>query len=355
MDPELIKRFFNNQCSRQEVIQVLEWISSLNSKNEFNQDFDANIDNIQPATNYDIDSLYERTKEKLNMEQLVASLKDDLEHEHNNIHSISQTTSEREKIPLWHKSLKIAAAVSLLILIGVSLYFISVNNVQYKDKNALQQMVVKETEKGQKLTTVLPDGSSVVMNYKTKLTFPEQFTDTLRVVELDGEAFFDIISNPDRPLVVRTGNLSIRVLGTSFAVESRVEDSTSTVSLVRGRVEVKRTDKGDKTDKPVIMSPGESIVYDPGTQTIQKLDYIPEEKLVWKAGIIQFNKASYREVMNELENWFDVEIITNGPSPSWKFTAKYENENLENILQGISDAQHIDYELSNKKVIIKTK
>ncbi|MCG8309567.1 MAG: FecR domain-containing protein [Cytophagales bacterium] len=354
MNPELIKKYLRGRCTRSEEIELLEWIDSIQANKSFGDELikSLEISNDQ-AEDFDLDRLHDKLKERLNIEQLITSLKNSEEERMAGDPIDLHEYYSQSKRSFRNTFTKIAAAILLLLSAGFAIY-----SGFLKEKESLiavedDRWVLKKTGRGQRLTSVLPDGSKVILNYNTELKYPGAFSDSIRMIELTGEAYFDVVRDANKPFVVDAGDLKVRVLGTLFAVSSRQGDRNSAVSLVSGKVEVGAPDQNRKDF--IAMSPGEAVVFDGLTDTFERYAYIPDHFISWTDDIISFTEASYEEVCGELENWFDVVISTKGPIPSWKFTATFEKENLVNILEGISRSQKIKYELMDKKVTIYTK
>ena len=139
-------------------------------------------------------------------------------------------TSQKSAGVYW---LKAAVAAVLLVLFAWVLYTTN------KPGTAPLELLVKETQRGQKSTITLADGSTVMLNAQSRLTYPRQFAGTREVV-LEGEAFFLVNHNPDKPFVVRSGRLQTTVLGTSFNIEAFPEKNIK-VTVATGKVRVRHT------------------------------------------------------------------------------------------------------------------
>lgn len=253
--------------------------------------------------------------------------------------------------PFKFKSIWYAAAIIALLIVG-SVSYVFVDWSTNAQDNVQQHFIVKSTQSGQKLTVFLPDGSRVKLNANSKIEYPETFTGNLRKVKLDGEAFFEVERNVDKPFIVDAGDISTRVLGTTFNIRSYPEEGVTKVILATGKVEVS-SNMGDK-HQSVTLEPGMKVNY------IRKENKIITAKanldeLLWKEGVILFDKASRKEVFKTLEKWYGVTFDLSGYEnikDNWDYSARFDNKNLENVLQSISYVKKFSFEIENNKVII---
>ena len=166
--------------------------------------------------------------------------------------------------------------------------------------------------KGNAYELELADGTHVWLNAESELSYPTRFTGETREVRLRGEAFFDVAKNPDCPFVVRTDDVAVRVLGTSFNVSAYRSEQTASVTLVGGSVAVK-ANKGEEFR----IVPSEQFCYDKNSRKsgIQVVD--TEQYTSWTKGEYVFKNATLDEIFNKLLHWYD-------------FSVRYQNEQLKN-------------------------
>jgi transmembrane sensor len=199
-------------------------------------------------------------------------------------------------------------AASILFVIGsVWLYQSVISEWTMSNPPSLSQVDLEEqTQHGERRTIVLPDQSEVNLNVGTTLHYESTFSDSLRLVHLDGEAFFEVESD-GRPFVVQTPTTLIRVLGTSFNVRSR--ERTTTVIVKEGVVSVQNLNK--TSGSGMILSLGEKSIHRPG-ESITLPEMVDTEKAIgWLRGELVFKGIPIEQVMAELTRVFDVEIIVN--------------------------------------------
>jgi len=242
----------------------------------------------------------------------------------------------------WYK---IAAACIVFFTLAGMIYFVNNSNAPLVE-HILVTEVVKKNPKGQKLTTYLPDGSKVILNSQSTIRYKTPFTGNERLIELEGEAFFEVMKDTLLPFRVLSEDVSITALGTSFNVNSKNKNQVEVV-LVTGKVKVSKD-----PNHLVILNPGKSaIVNQSGEIEVHEFNYL--DKVGWKDGVLAFNDDSLSEIIMKLENWYGVEFIPVGElENNFHYTGTYENETLEEVLHGISFVHHFKFNITGDTVKI---
>lgn len=243
---------------------------------------------------------------------------------------------------------KVAAALAFVVM--ATLLLIKPSEDQESLPMAESVTITKTTARGQKRTTMLPDGTKVVLNAESSLSYPEQFADSIRVVTLQGEGFFEVTKDSLRPFVVQTTTVETQVLGTSFNVRAYVEDTIAQVALVTGKVSVQSKDQ----KAVVLLTPGTMATYHRAQHTMDQTDDFPPTVTAWKDHILLFRHANYQTITTTLEQWYDVDFVnTADRQPDWQYNGEFEDKSLEYVLESISYACRFSYTIRDKKVIIK--
>ena len=247
-------------------------------------------------------------------------------------------------------------AVAAIIIIMLTLAYFLKDQILIKNPEPVQvqpiTMITKSAAAGAKLETILPDGSLVKLNSESKLQYPSNFNDSLREVNLIGEAYFEVKHDPEKPFVVKSNGVKTMVLGTKFVVSAYAEEEIVKVALASGKVQTENLNIDNQSLN--ILKPGEYIDYK--QNEIRKGLFDHKEVFGWKDGLLFFKNSNYSEAIAKLERWFGVEIILEGEKPNWKLNGEYQNANLESILSAVSYSQGFEYEfLSDKLVKIKSK
>ena len=189
--------------------------------------------------------------------------------------------------------------------------------------------------KGQHREYTLPDGSNVILNADSKISFSESGFAKQRTLNLAGEAFFSV--QKGKPFVVKTKTGSVEVLGTTLDVYSR--DNELSVSCLTGKVQV--TANGQS----LIIEPGEKA--DLVSGTLQKTTNIQTEQMAgWRSGEFHFENIPLISIFEEIERQFNVNITTKGIRNRF-FTGSFSNKNLNEALETVCLPMHLDYEIKN--------
>ena len=155
---------------------------------------------------------------------------------------------------------------------------------------------------GTRTTFFLPDGTTGWLNGGSSLKFPTQFGRKVREVELAGEAYFNVISDHKKPFIVSTGNIDVKVFGTSFNVMAYADEGITEVTLERGQVEVFK-----KTNKHIqsigVLKPNESLIYKLLTDSSRILHINSADKLSWLDGKLTFKFEPFEEVVRKINRW----------------------------------------------------
>ena len=159
-----------------------------------------------------------------------------------------------------------------------------------------------EVPVGGEYRLTLSDGTRVWLNAASSLTYPEVFQDRERVVELTGEAFFEVKPDTALPFIVKTQGMRVKVLGTTFNVKAYPDELKLYTTLVEGKVEV----FSDYLHRGVMLYPGEQAVSD--SSEIQKRQVNVQPYISWKEGKFVFINAPLGEICKQIARWYDVEI-----------------------------------------------
>lgn len=225
--------------------------------------------------------------------------------------------------------LKYAAAAVLAITLGTAGYYLGFRNPSVND------LIVLTGNLEQKEVT-LPDGTLVALNANTRVTYPEQFTGKTREVEIEGEAFFNVKPNPERPFIITAGNTQIKVLGTSFNVYAYPGSETVEVVVETGKVQV--VSKTDSQNQPseVFLDPGEKATLAKKNKTLQKKVNDDPNFVAWKTHDFVFEKSSLAYVLQTLEKSFQVEIVVSDQKiEELVYTAQFNDKSVDFILEVI--------------------
>ncbi len=205
--------------------------------------------------------------------------------------------------------------------------------------------VTIESSRGAMSVVVLPDGTRVWLNSGSKLLYDKEYNENQRMVTLVGEAYFDVITNPSKPFVVRAGKLAIKAMGTSFNVKAYPEDYSVVTTLVKGKVIIEGKDNNNK-DFAVWMQPKQTLTY-----FENKKDFIAIKKDPAKANVIfTQNEKSNQIVMEELSiikvKKVKTELYTSWRDANWVI----EKQNLYNLARQLERRYSVVIDLRSENI-----
>ncbi len=241
-------------------------------------------------------------------------------------------------------------AASIVLIISISItgyYFTSEPPVE------VVKMMASTTEIGQKMNVTLSDGTKVRLNSGSTLRFPEKFGVDIRKVELIGEAFFEVVKDPNKPFIITSGGLETMVLGTSFNIGAYPENNEILVTVATGKVRVA------SDGQELTLVPNEQAIYDKEQKGISKRKVDIASYVEWKDGTLRMENMTLLEAAKEIEKWYGVKIKFETPRLSdFRFTGTfYNNEKLQVVLESISYViKGAEYErLGENEILIKEK
>lgn len=244
----------------------------------------------------------------------------------------------------WYR----VAAVIFFFLASVSIYYLISSSGRNDIEIVQSEFILKNNPAGQKTRINLPDGSVCWLNSESEVKFLSNFSDSSRDIYLKGEAYFEVAKDKNRPFIVHAPTISITALGTVFNVNSFPDEPKETVTLIEGKISVSCKDNFFSE-----ILPGEAVSYDKEKKTSAKMKVDPNEAIIWKNGIIQFNKETYHTVFSKLERWYGVKFkIIGKPIDDLKYSASFKNELLVNILESISYGHEFEFKIDGKNVEI---
>lgn len=336
MDIELLEKFFRNQCTPKEVQQVLCWLNDPAEKENTLQELEAywnSLGSETPEIEHDQEKIL-----RLIQAKLPALPTSDIEPKGRKTPSFTPTF------------LKVAAVLFVTFLAT----FFFTQFLSESDSSVSAELVTRQNPVGQKSTFQLPDGSKVKLNAQSTLTYPITFTDTSRVLRLEGEAFFEVAEDQQRPFTVIAQGVATTALGTSFNVKAYADEIAS-IALVSGRVQVEFADASKANNQTFYLKPGESATYYQNDDSLGVAQFNLED-LAWREGTLVFHHATFAEVMKELERWYGVSFLVQGiRSQSWDVNGQFKNESLENVLLNLGYAESFDFAIDEKQVTITFK
>ena len=277
MDKDLLVRFFEGRTSLEEEMQIREWMEA---SSENRQTF------FKERKMFDAINLFTEVDNK------------------------SRTYKPSIfKGSLFRKLTEMAAVIA--ITIGITIFYQQSSNKQ--QLLAMQKIMVPA---GQKISLELSDGTVVWLNSRTKIEYPASFVGDDRKVKLDGEAYFEVAKDINKPFIVETTKGNIEVLGTKFNIETYSEDNTFAVALMEGAVKVVRGNKAYR------LRPNQLAYLENGKMSIAPIEDFNLYR--WREGLICFKNESFPNIIKKFEKYYGVDIrIENNAVINYHCTGKF--------------------------------
>jgi ferric-dicitrate binding protein FerR (iron transport regulator) len=185
---------------------------------------------------------------------------------------------------------------------------------------------------GQRVSVTLDDGTQVWLNAQTRLTYPNAFTAGERRVSVEGEAFFDVAHDAEKPFIVATRGIEMQVLGTTFNVYSYPQEDVSRISLLSGSLRVYTP--GAPRSESITLSPSEEMTI--RNNRLSPAAAIPDMNyFLWTEGIYSFENETLANIVKKLELYYDIRIEVNDATMlQWKYTVKFrQRDGIDEILR----------------------
>ncbi|MEM9327356.1 MAG: FecR domain-containing protein [Bacteroidota bacterium] len=316
--PKLLEKYYQGQCSAEEQQAIENWLERQESREVYPE-----------------------------QSRLQA-----IEHEMwDNISAELPGSSEAQSVPLYRAAMRYAATAVILCALGLSAYFLSVSPdvasgeyiVNFDDFRTV------ETQRAQKRTLTLPDGSSIRLNYETVVKVPDQFEDDQRIVYLSGHAHFDVAKDPDRPFIVYTDESKTQVLGTSFDINTSKVNGETEIIVTSGKV----TFSGVEADRSkVTLTPNDRAILS-SDQTIVTDQVDAAQLTAWKDNRLVFDDRTLEQVIQVLEPWYDIKVFVKNPALMQKdFRLSMDNPSLASVMESLSVLGAFDYTIEGQQVSI---
>ncbi|MDR1556981.1 MAG: FecR domain-containing protein [Tannerellaceae bacterium] len=250
-----------------------------------------------------------------------------------------KTVQRKLSVKIASECLKVAA---IFLLAFAFCYFLS----SRKEDLAVSQTVY--TPEGQRTEITLTDGTQVILNAKTRFTFPNRFEGTERKVELDGEAYFKVPEDKSKPFIVTTRDYQIKVLGTEFNVNAYRIEAYFETALLKGSVEV----ISRHTSETIRLMPNQ-YVYTENKQL--KLAYLQNHNhFLWREGIIAFEDEPITDVLEKMQLYYDIRIdVKNQTLYGERYSGKFRTKDgIEHVLKVLKLRYKFKYTRDNESNII---
>jgi ferric-dicitrate binding protein FerR (iron transport regulator) len=206
------------------------------------------------------------------------------------------------------------------------------------------------TPRGGQFRLHLPDGTRVWLNAASSITYPVAFTEKHRTVTVSGEVYFEVARDKSRPFQVTADGVAIAVLGTNFNINSYKEEGTVKTTLLQGSISVSKQQSG-----AVVLKPGQQAVANvSGNNDIVVIPRADLEKVMaWKNGLFNFEGSGLKEVMRQLERWYNIDVEYGPNVKDMKFFGQIQRStSLEDVLKGLQEMK-LNFKVEGRKLIVQ--
>ena len=262
----------------------------------------------------------------------------------------SESPSTGRQVTFTNFHLKRLAAAIIFIVVCAGILFWS-QRQEPEEVGIVWEL--HENPRGRRTVQTLSDGTVVHLNAASRIKYAKSFEGDTREVFLDGEAYFEVAKNPEKPFLVHTRQISTKVLGTSFNIRAFQHESDIEVSLLEGKVEV--TGPGQSSMAPGhFLSPAEQYIFHKHNSTFNiHHDVDLTTVIAWKENRLIIDNESLEQVASKLETWFGVTIeIENTAIKDCVLSASFENEALDTALKVLKHALDITYKYEEGKIML---
>lgn len=220
-----------------------------------------------------------------------------------------------------------------------------VNDQQTSAEVALNTL---STPNGGTYQVELPDGTKVWLNAASSLKYPTVFKGKERVVELSGEAYFEVAKNAVMPFKVKSNDQIVEVLGTHFNINSYTNEPNVKTTLLEGSVRIHQLSSGAEK----LMVPGQTASLKPSQMGIYLQNSNTENAIAWKNGEFSFQNTDLKTIMRQLERWYSIEVKYEGNVDNLSFGGStYRNADLSEVLK-VLELSGVHFKMEDKTLIV---
>lgn len=326
INEELKAKFLAGECTEEELLQIKEWLknSPQNKEEIFRMEKMSDALKAQFMPKSQIRQAEERLMAHIQKQEA------EQEAEHH-----------AHVVRLWRRA---AAVAVVCVLSGLAWFYSQHNSLRHV------QMQLVTTGADNDTTLVLPDGTKVWLNKLSALKYPKEFDSDNRVVEIEGEGYFEVTKNPHQPFIVESEVMSVKVLGTVFNFHVDKQQQRATVSLLEGKVKV----AGNHDEGTIELKPGQKACVDAclGNLTVSENDVYQDA--MWHERKTAFSNANVSDIAKLLEKIYHIQVVVD---PAIDQTNTYsgvikEKETIDSVLDLLQNTLPIHYKVKGNRVYL---
>jgi ferric-dicitrate binding protein FerR (iron transport regulator) len=339
----LLGRYLSNECSEEEKISVEAWIAS-HPKNRQLMELMNTVWQTKeaPVQRSNVKRLWNEVADKAGISS--------------NVEDAAKRSARKIKWSpqLQHNLYRILRYAAILMIIGLLPYtiyngFKIPSWIQFKSE--LMTVIVN---KGDRQQIRLSDGSTIILDAGSMLKYPEEFNNDIREVFLNGEGFFEVFFNPEKPFIVHAGDAVIEVLGTKFNVRAWHKYKKIQVAVAEGKVSL-NSEKGAVKDA-VILTSGLSSILSANELPTQAQMVDIEKHLGWMHNEVIFDNTPLHEILFQLERWYDLQfVLADSSFGKEHLTVHIQSTSIRDILELIATLTDLKYVYNGNTVRFELK
>lgn len=234
------------------------------------------------------------------------------------------------------------AAVILPILIIASILYFSTNKISEK-----LDYITYTAPDGLRSKVILSDGSTIWLQPKSQIKYPEKFTDDSREIYFSGQAYFSIHENPESQFIVHLSNMDVSVFGTQFYLKANLEDDFIETALISGKVKI----SGSTIEK--YLNPGEVVVFSKSKNEISETKNLNTNTFHWENGNKIFDNCEFMNVLKDISEWYNFELDLELDSDlilNTKITLTIREESIHEIMEILKVVVPFEYKIDGDKI-----
>lgn len=239
------------------------------------------------------------------------------------------------------------AAILTLISSAALFFFKEPNHGAHQDQQSLG-WTTYTSPRTQQSTVRLSDGTQVILNAGSTLSYPKAFKGAERLVSLSGQAFFEVSHDTKHPFIVRTGKVNTRVLGTAFNVSNFKGDNTIAVALIRGSVQIEVTDSKER----MRLSPGQMMNYDLVSCKLHKSTFDETVETGWTKGILVFKNAGFITIAKAFKQNYGYTLINQSRLKELTYTGQFKQQTPAQTIKAICFSLNLNYTLQDSTIVL---
>jgi transmembrane sensor len=335
-DGHRLARYIAGECSPEEAEAIRRWIAADPARGELL----ASLEQVWHATgrqpaHWDVEGAWK---------ELVAA------RESRSVKPLRRDAEAAVARAPRFLVLQVAVAASVILVAGAAIGYVALTNRHSIVAPTPVPIRLYATARGERADFHLSDGTHVILGVDSRMRVPADYGTRERAIHLEGEAYFEVQHDPDRPFLVRTANAVTEDLGTRFAMTAYPGDSLARVIVAEGKVALRPA--ASPAGSGTALSPGDLGKLDASGIATVTSGVDVDRYLAWTRGHLVFDDTPLREVLPQLGHWYDVDFeVADRALGGRRLTATVAGEALPQTLELIASSLDLRYERHDRRVV----